>query len=125
MESHSFLFILSLPSRSRFGRFILPYRRTECRSKTFFLYACEQYNRIVRAGALDEFAKCFVMFLSFLMICFLYEYFYYFYIIILFLIWMSVAVMLMSVMMMCTVHEYEIVVFQFCWCGVLDLKLKI
>ena len=42
-----------LPSRSKFGRFILPFRRTECRSKTFFLYACERYNHMVRRGAPD------------------------------------------------------------------------
>ena len=33
-----------LPSRSRRGRFILPPRRTEKRSKSFFLSTCERYN---------------------------------------------------------------------------------
>ncbi len=39
-----------LPSRSRSGRFILPPRRTERRSRTFFLYICEKYNILAPRG---------------------------------------------------------------------------
>lgn len=37
-----------LPPRSRHERFLLPPRKTERRSKTFFLIACERYNLNVR-----------------------------------------------------------------------------
>ena len=40
-----------LPSLSRSGRFILPPRRTERRSKSFFLLVCEKYNHSVHRGA--------------------------------------------------------------------------
>ena len=41
-----------LPTCSRFGRFLLPPRRTERRSKSFFLFACEQYNFLLQRKAL-------------------------------------------------------------------------
>ena len=44
-----------LPPRSKSGRFVLPYRRTNCRSRSFFLYMCKVYNHVTRRDDLEDF----------------------------------------------------------------------
>jgi hypothetical protein len=48
MKNNNHVLHKLLPPKSKFDRFILPPRRTERRSKSFFLCACEKYNRSVK-----------------------------------------------------------------------------
>ena len=47
MSSREHILHHLLPVRSSSGRFILPARRTTCRSNSFFPYACERFNLFV------------------------------------------------------------------------------